>query len=139
MAKPRWIMNADILWGIAGFVIGALSGSFLSAAGRDLYDFVKRQLKQSHEVEPGYVSTLYPPQNCAWIPEENLKNKEKISGAITRTPLEAANAFVLLVTQNFRRRNILWLRPMPKSFNHITNRSNSCRFASPVAHCVRAV
>ena len=107
-------MSAEILWGIVGFVIGALSGSFLGAAGKDLYDFVKRQFKQSYEVDPGYVSTLYPPQNCAWIPEENLKNKEKNKWGYHPHPARGGKCFRTTSNSKFPKKEYLMVTPNAK-------------------------
>jgi hypothetical protein len=61
--------------------IGYIFRGLFSAAGKDLWDYIKENTanlrRVSMEVPHDFKAVIYPIQNCTWISEENIKNKEK--------------------------------------------------------------
>jgi hypothetical protein len=62
------------------FCLGVVFKGFFSAAGKDLWAITKLKfkgiVKSDFEVETDFKPKIYKVQNCTWIPEENLENKE---------------------------------------------------------------
>lgn len=72
---------ASFLWGlIVGAVVIVFSG-FGSAAGSDLWHWVKRRIRRDPpepmEVSGKFSPSLYPPGSCAWVPELDVLAKEQ--------------------------------------------------------------
>ncbi|WP_045857991.1 hypothetical protein [Teredinibacter purpureus] len=72
-------ITENILWGFGGFILGVYFKTFVSEFSKDSYKYIKQRirfwLQSEHEVEEDFKSTIYAPQNYAWIPAENLENK----------------------------------------------------------------
>jgi hypothetical protein len=108
-------MNPELLWGAGGFVLGAVVGSFFSSAGADLYALAKRSalraITTEHEVEHDFKSTIYAEQHCAWIPEENLPNKEKHKWQYCPHPKLGGRCYRVLGNEKFPRKEYLMVTP----------------------------
>jgi len=71
----------SFIWGlIVGIVVIIFSG-FGSAAGSDLWHWLKRRINKEppepKEVSAKFSPTLYPKSSCAWVPELDVPVKEQ--------------------------------------------------------------
>ncbi|ACR11964.1 hypothetical protein TERTU_4457 [Teredinibacter turnerae T7901] len=109
--------NAVII-ALVVFCLSVLFKGFLSAAGKDLWVFLKESLLQRMEKEmevgPDFKAKVYPEQNCTWIPEENIQNKERHKWAYYPHPKNGKKCFRLVGEGKFTRKEYFMVTPNAK-------------------------
>jgi hypothetical protein len=91
---------------------------FFTAAGKDLWSFLKekflRHVEKEIEVESEFKAKLYPIQNCTWIPEENLSNKERHNWIYYPHPKNGKKCFRLVGEGKFAKKEYFMVTPNAK-------------------------
>jgi len=95
--------------------VGVIFKGFLSAAGRDLWAYSKKKisgyLERELEVDSGFKAKVYAIQNCTWIPEENIENKENQKWKYYPHPKNGKKCFRLIGEGKFAKKEYFMVTP----------------------------
>ena len=111
-------LDITVIIALTLFCLGILFKGFLSAAGKELWSLLKdkilERLTKEEEVEPEFKAIIYPIQNCTWIPEENLPNKEKHNWFYYPHPKNGKKCFRLVGEGKFPKKEYFMVTPNAK-------------------------
>jgi hypothetical protein len=108
-------IETAVILALAAFIIASISKGFLSAAGKDFWTLLKSRTKNRFikevEVDPEFIAHIFPVQNCTWIPEENLANKEKHQWTYYPHPNNGKRCYRLVGEGKFAKKEYFMVTP----------------------------